>query len=198
MPRSDKGSFGSAAILDSMSLQQSDPFQIVLYCFHWHNWMNSPGYDKSTCYYLVRMWIGSSLFEYIVVINANCAVQERCVTAKSKETALMKAILFWPHVLSIFVILAGVTILLSLTVFLNLVAETLPQVSDAIPLLGQPKRKQNIFIQYKYKRSLSLAFFLQSLTFLSVWFKKLFLLTFRFELPLYYYPRLHVFVLIPH
>nr|ADE34345.1 nicotinic acetylcholine receptor a6 subunit [Plutella xylostella] len=30
----------------------------------------------------------------------------------------------------------GVTILLSLTVFLNLVAETLPQVSDAIPLLG--------------------------------------------------------------
>uniref|UniRef100_A0A1B0C8Z3 Putative acetylcholine receptor subunit alpha-type acr-16 pogonomyrmex barbatus n=1 Tax=Lutzomyia longipalpis TaxID=7200 RepID=A0A1B0C8Z3_LUTLO len=32
--------------------------------------------------------------------------------------------------------LLGVTILLSLTVFLNLVAETLPQVSDAIPLLG--------------------------------------------------------------
>ena len=32
----------------------------------------------------------------------------------------------------------GVTILLSLTVFLNLVAETLPQVSDAIPLLGSP------------------------------------------------------------
>lgn len=32
---------------------------------------------------------------------------------------------------------AGVTILLSLTVFLNLVAETLPQVSDAIPLLGR-------------------------------------------------------------
>lgn len=33
-------------------------------------------------------------------------------------------------------IFVGVTILLSLTVFLNLVAETLPQVSDAIPLLG--------------------------------------------------------------
>lgn len=33
---------------------------------------------------------------------------------------------------------SGVTILLSLTVFLNLVAETLPQVSDAIPLLGTP------------------------------------------------------------
>lgn len=32
---------------------------------------------------------------------------------------------------------SGVTILLSLTVFLNLVAETLPQVSDAIPLLGR-------------------------------------------------------------
>lgn len=34
----------------------------------------------------------------------------------------------------------GVTILLSLTVFLNLVAETLPQVSDAIPLLGSRRR----------------------------------------------------------
>lgn len=34
------------------------------------------------------------------------------------------------------VAVSGVTILLSLTVFLNLVAETLPQVSDAIPLLG--------------------------------------------------------------
>jgi hypothetical protein len=33
--------------------------------------------------------------------------------------------------------ISGVTILLSLTVFLNLVAETLPQVSDAIPLLGR-------------------------------------------------------------
>lgn len=33
-------------------------------------------------------------------------------------------------------LISGVTILLSLTVFLNLVAETLPQVSDAIPLLG--------------------------------------------------------------
>jgi len=30
----------------------------------------------------------------------------------------------------------GVTILLSLTVFHNLVAETLPQVSDALPVLG--------------------------------------------------------------
>ena len=36
-----------------------------------------------------------------------------------------------------FIYFLGVTILLSLTVFLNLVAETLPQVSDAIPLLGR-------------------------------------------------------------
>ena len=36
-----------------------------------------------------------------------------------------------------FQLFLGVTILLSLTVFLNLVAETLPQVSDAIPLLGK-------------------------------------------------------------
>lgn len=31
---------------------------------------------------------------------------------------------------------AGVTILLSLTVFLNMVAETMPATSDAVPLLG--------------------------------------------------------------
>lgn len=30
----------------------------------------------------------------------------------------------------------GVTILLSLTVFLNMVAETMPATSDAVPLLG--------------------------------------------------------------
>lgn len=34
-------------------------------------------------------------------------------------------------------ILAGVTILLSLTVFLNMVAETMPATSDAVPLLGK-------------------------------------------------------------
>lgn len=33
--------------------------------------------------------------------------------------------------------LAGVTILLSLTVFLNMVAETMPATSDAVPLLGE-------------------------------------------------------------
>ncbi len=38
--------------------------------------------------------------------------------------------------LGYFMVSVGVTILLSLTVFLNLVAEKLPQVSDAIPLLG--------------------------------------------------------------
>jgi len=35
-----------------------------------------------------------------------------------------------------FVLFTGVTILLSLTVFHNIVTETLPQVSDAMPLLG--------------------------------------------------------------
>lgn len=34
-------------------------------------------------------------------------------------------------------IFAGVTILLSLTVFLNMVAETMPATSDAVPLLGK-------------------------------------------------------------
>lgn len=33
-------------------------------------------------------------------------------------------------------VLIGVTILLSLTVFLNMVAETMPATSDAVPLLG--------------------------------------------------------------
>lgn len=42
----------------------------------------------------------------------------------------------WPKALFKLCSVTGVTILLSLTVFLNLVAETLPQVSDAIPLLG--------------------------------------------------------------
>ncbi|TGZ49302.1 hypothetical protein DBV15_03076 [Temnothorax longispinosus] len=32
--------------------------------------------------------------------------------------------------------MAGVTILLSLTVFLNLVAESMPTTSDAVPLIG--------------------------------------------------------------
>ena len=34
-------------------------------------------------------------------------------------------------------IFTGVTILLSLTVFLNMVAETMPATSDAVPLLGK-------------------------------------------------------------
>lgn len=37
---------------------------------------------------------------------------------------------------SSFVFCSGVTILLSLTVFLNMVAETMPATSDAVPLLG--------------------------------------------------------------
>lgn len=36
-----------------------------------------------------------------------------------------------------FFLLTGVTILLSLTVFLNMVAETMPATSDAVPLLGK-------------------------------------------------------------
>jgi len=43
---------------------------------------------------------------------------------------------FQPHLLTFASPLAGVTILLSLTVFHNIVTDTLPSVSDAIPLLG--------------------------------------------------------------
>ena len=50
--------------------------------------------------------------------------------------------LFLPHTLApptsikVIFVVSGVTILLSLTVFHNIVTETLPQVSDAMPLLG--------------------------------------------------------------
>lgn len=36
------------------------------------------------------------------------------------------------------ILISGVTILLSLTVFLNLVAEKIPTTSDAVPLIGMP------------------------------------------------------------
>lgn len=39
---------------------------------------------------------------------------------------------------------AGVTILLSLTVFLNLVAESMPTTSDAVPLIGIVEAKKQI------------------------------------------------------
>lgn len=41
----------------------------------------------------------------------------------------------------------GVTILLSLTVFLNMVAETMPATSDAVPLLGTTHNKQTMPFQ---------------------------------------------------
>ena len=40
------------------------------------------------------------------------------------------------YFLPFLLIIAGVTILLSLTVFHNIVTDTLPQVSDAMPILG--------------------------------------------------------------
>ena len=50
----------------------------------------------------------------------------------------------FPRVLLPFLLLfSGVTILLSLTVFHNIVTETLPQVSDAMPLLGTCKENIN-------------------------------------------------------
>lgn len=49
--------------------------------------------------------------------------------------------------------ISGVTILLSLTVFLNLVAETLPQVSDAIPLLGREIAYLYTFKQKKKRKT---------------------------------------------
>jgi hypothetical protein len=45
---------------------------------------------------------------------------------------------------------SGVTILLSLTVFHNLVAETLPQVSDAMPVLGTKTKQNTVDKHLKY------------------------------------------------
>lgn len=45
---------------------------------------------------------------------------------EKKKKIFVYALFIWP----------GVTILLSLTVFLNMVAETMPATSDAVPLLG--------------------------------------------------------------
>lgn len=81
---------------------------------------------------------------------------------QNKHTQKKLYILRFSLSLYISVFFVGVTILLSLTVFLNLVAETLPQVSDAIPLLGSNKcQKQNkehthikcIQIDFEKKRS---------------------------------------------
>ena len=48
------------------------------------------------------------------------------------------------HIIFI-VIVAGVTVLLSLTVFMNIVSELMPITSDAVPLIGNMKlfTKQN-------------------------------------------------------
>lgn len=48
------------------------------------------------------------------------------------------------------VLIKGVTILLSLTVFLNMVAETMPATSDAVPLLGNARPTKHFYIQYTY------------------------------------------------
>jgi len=39
------------------------------------------------------------------------------------------------------VLISEITILLSLTVFLNLVAESMPTTSEAVPLIGRTKKK---------------------------------------------------------
>ena len=52
--------------------------------------------------------------------------------------------------INIIVLIKGVTILLSLTVFLNMVAETMPATSDAVPLLGNARPIDHFCIQYTY------------------------------------------------
>lgn len=54
----------------------------------------------------------------------------------------------------------GVTILLSLTVFLNLVAESMPTTSDAVPLIGILNRFEDVEKRYFYYHFLYFSFFL--------------------------------------
>lgn len=48
------------------------------------------------------------------------------------------------QIMALLISSTGVTILLSLTVFLNMVAETMPATSDAVPLLG--KHNKHFFV----------------------------------------------------
>ena len=57
---------------------------------------------------------------------ATVPIRSRLILSTSSPSSVIK-VLF---------VVSGVTILLSLTVFHNIVTETLPQVSDAMPLLG--------------------------------------------------------------
>ena len=41
---------------------------------------------------------------------------------------------------NIYITVAGVTVMLSLTVFMNIVSELMPITSDAVPLIGNLKR----------------------------------------------------------
>ena len=46
--------------------------------------------------------------------------------------------------LNAFHTIAGVTILLSLTVFMNMVSEIMPNTSDAVPLIGKREKDKNM------------------------------------------------------
>jgi len=61
-----------------------------------------------------------------------------CVFVRHKLCGTGRTIPCTPvqHSLTFYSLIIGVTILLSLTVFLNMVAETMPETSDAVPLLG--------------------------------------------------------------
>lgn len=67
----------------------------------------------------------------------------------------------------------GVTILLSLTVFLNMVAETMPATSDAVPLLGKMILFTNLSgvhaysIYMYYLSSLSLSYYIHTYIYIS-------------------------------
>lgn len=58
------------------------------------------------------------------------------------EYEIVKCLQNLVKIIKVFV--SEITILLSLTVFLNLVAESMPTTSEAVPLIGRPKQNCNL------------------------------------------------------
>ena len=78
---------------------------------------------------------------------------QRTIPKKSSEFHLV--IINTQNLLNPVVSFSGVTILLSLTVFMSMVSEIMPNTSDAVPLIGNPKvNEQNSTLYhifyYKY------------------------------------------------
>lgn len=79
--------------------------------------------------------------------------------------------------------IAGVTILLSLTVFLNLVAESMPTTSDAVPLIGTKfeKKKKKLEKNYTERNNSNYESPFTGLDFYDLFFFSIFVFFFVFD-----------------